>query len=138
MPPPMTAIAPARTMTVMRNAAVLAGRARSYGRSCALKAWISTARTTGINQNQARRRGPAQTNESVPSTPKIAAAEMKMGSRFGTICTAPEAGAYTRIRYTRKYARPATITQQPEPTTVIAKVRSSSRRSTCVPCRLVP
>jgi hypothetical protein len=92
--------------------------------SCALKASIRTARMTGINQNQARRRAPAQTNERVPITPKIAATDVKMGVRFGTICTAPETGAYTMIRYARKYARPATITQQPAPTTVIAKVRS--------------
>ena len=125
MPPPMIAIDPVRTTTVMRNAAVLAGRARSYGMSCALKAWNSTTRMTGINQNQARRRAPVQTNESVPMTPKIAPTDVKMGVRFGTICTAPEAGAYTTIRYARKYATPATITQQPAPTTVIAKVRGT-------------
>ena len=78
---------------------------------------------TGTNQNQARRRAPVQTNEIVPSTPKITATVVKMGGRFRTMRSSPEAGPYTPIRYARKYARPATITQQPAPTTVIAKVR---------------
>ena len=90
-----------------------------------MKAWNGTARATGINQNQARRRAPVQTNESVPITAKIAATTAKMGPRFGTIRTNPVAGTYTMITYARKYARPATITQQPAPTTVMAKVRGT-------------
>jgi hypothetical protein len=86
----------------MRNGAVLAGRARSYGVSCALKAANGTIRMTGTSQNQARRRAPVQTNASVPIAPKIAPTDVKMGVRFGTIRTAPEAGTYTTIRYARK------------------------------------
>jgi hypothetical protein len=102
IPPATIATDAARVTTVMRNGAVLAGRARSYGRSCALKAEIHAATTTGINQNQARRRPPAQANESVPITPNTAATDVKIGGRFRTMRSSPEAGPYTPIRYAKK------------------------------------